>query len=315
MASVERDVADVSVVICAYTEARWDDLVAAVESVQQQVVPPEAIIVVVDHNPGLLRRARAGLPGAHVVENVERRGLSGARNSGIATAHTQVVAFLDDDAVADPNWLAWLRPAYDDPNVLGAGGSVEPVWSTGRPEWFPREFDWVVGCTYRGMPETVADVRNLIGCNMSLRRAVFERVGGFRPEVGRIGSVPLGCEETELCIRARRHWPSGRFVYDPRARVRHRVPSQRAGYGYFQARCLAEGRSKAMVSRLVGAGDGLTSEWSYTLRVLPRGVLESLKGAASGSDAAGLPRAGAIVAGLALTAAGYAQASLTPRRA
>ena len=77
---------DVSVVICAYTEARWQDLLAAVDSVQRQSAPPREIIIVIDHNPALLERTRTHLAGVVVVKNREQRGLSGARNSGIAAA-------------------------------------------------------------------------------------------------------------------------------------------------------------------------------------------------------------------------------------
>src|SRR5690349_6972748 len=83
---------DISVVICAYTEARWDDLVAAVESIQCQSLPAREILVVVDHNSNLLDRARTHLPGVRAVENHEPRGLSGARNSGIAAARGSAIA-------------------------------------------------------------------------------------------------------------------------------------------------------------------------------------------------------------------------------
>ena len=117
---------DVSVVICAYTEERWDDLVAAVESLQQQSIPPREIIVVVDHNPRLLDRVRAYLPGVVAIENSKPQGLSGARNSGLAIAQGALIAFLDDDATAEPDWLARLATAVRTPRVLGAGGTVEP---------------------------------------------------------------------------------------------------------------------------------------------------------------------------------------------
>lgn len=296
---------NVSVVICAYTEARWTDLVAAVDQVRRQSMPPREIIVVVDHNPRLQERAGAQFPDAVVVENKEQRGLSGARNSGVAVARGLVVAFLDDDALAAPDWLARLSAAYADPYVIGVGGTIEPMWLTGEPPWFPDEFNWVVGCTYRGMPRTTARVRNLIGCNMSFRREVFQAVGGFRNDIGRIGTRPLGCEETEFCIRAVQHWPEHALLYEPKARVRHRVPSNRASWTYFRSRCYAEGLSKAQISQLVGPKDALASERSYTLRTLPCGVMRCVADTVLRGDVHGIARSAAIIGGLMITIVGY----------
>ena len=305
---------DISVVICTYTEARWHDLVAAVHSVHGQSVQPQDVIVVVDHNPTLLERVHAEVPYVIAVENQEAKGLSGARNSGIAAATGAVIAFLDDDGVAAPDWLEQLLRAYANLEVIGVGGTVEPLWIGGRPLWFPAEFDWVVGCTYRGLPEVAAPVRNLIGCNMSFRRGVFEGVGGFRSGIGRVGTYPIGCEETELCIRVGRRWPSKALLYEPRARVQHRVTARRARWDYFRSRCYAEGLSKALVAQAVGAGDGLASERTYTLRTLPRAVVRGFADSLRG-DPSALPRAGAIVAGLALTTAGYLMGTVAEPRA
>lgn len=294
----------VSVVVCAYTEDRWDDLVEAVASLRCQTAPPLEIVVVVDHNPGLLERVKRYLPAAFAVRNGEERGLSGARNTGIATARGEIVAFLDDDAVADPDWVERLSRHYAAPHVIGVGGRAEADWVTGRPSTFPEEFDWVVGCTYRGMPEATTAIRNPIGANMSFRADVLWRTGGFRSGVGRVGTRPVGCEETELSIRAARAHPEGMILYEPEAKVRHRVPPGRATWRYFRSRCYAEGLSKAIVSEWVGADAGLSSERTYTFRTLPLGVLRGIAGGFRG-EVAGLGRAAAIVAGLAITTAGY----------
>jgi glycosyltransferase involved in cell wall biosynthesis len=302
---------DVSVVICVYTEERWDDIVAAVESVRRQTIPALETVIVVDHNPTLLDRVRRGLPDVVAIENTQPRGLSGARNCGIAVARGDLIAFLDDDAVAAPDWLAWLTQALADPSVLGAGGHVEPAWVEARPAWFPQEFQWTVGCSYRGLPRSTTRVRNPFGGCTCTRRAVFEGVGGFRSEIGRVGKRPLGCEETELSIRAHQRWPFGTFLYEPRAKIRHRVPPERTRFSYFRARCYAEGLSKARVARLVGSRDGLASERSYTLFTLPTGVLAGLRDTVVRGDRSGLARAGAIVAGFAFTTAGYVMETLS----
>lgn len=297
----------ISVVVCAYSLDRWRDLTASIDSIVSGRQRPEEIIVVVDHNDVLLELVRGEL--AHVValENDGPRGLSGARNAGVARARGDIVAFIDDDAVADNEWLERLRDCFGDQNVAGAGGAVEPKWKGRRPRWFPEEYDWVVGCTYRGLPERRAQVRNLIGANMAIRREVFSLVGGFEPALGRGQANTMGCEETDFFIRARQNVEGAVWLLEPDARVRHNVPPERQSVRYFLRRCYGEGQSKAFLVRRVGSTDGLAAERSYVMRVLPHGMIRGVTGAMR-RDAWGLGRSAAIVAGLAATTAGYATA-------
>jgi hypothetical protein len=170
----------------------------------------------------------------------------------------------------------------------------------------------VIGCSYRGLPETVAEIRNPIGANMAFRRTAFERAGGFRDGIGRVGARPVGCEETELAIRVRQGSPGARILQVPEARVRHLVPPERTSWRYFRARCWSEGLSKALVATEVGRQDALASERGYTLRTLPWGVVQGLADALRGR-LAGAGRAAAIVAGLAVTTAGYLRGRLAVR--
>jgi glycosyltransferase involved in cell wall biosynthesis len=291
----------VSVIVSAYTEERWDDLGRAVRSLWEQSGGAPQVVVVVDHNASLLRRASAALDGALVVPNCEPPGLSGARNSGIAAARGRVLAFLDDDARAEPDWLERLLEPYDDGRVIGVGGRIEPDWDGGRPAYLPEEFDWVVGCTYRGMPTERTSVRNVLGANMSFRREAFEAVGGFLEEMGRLGAR---CDDTEMCIRIRTRLPGRAIVYEPRAMVRHHVPRVRARPRYFFTRCFVEGESKARVARVAGPAAALETERRYMARVLPAGVARGLAGAARG-HLSGLAKAAMIVSGAGVAAAGY----------
>jgi len=295
----------ISVIICAYSEQRWPDLQAALDSIKHQTLSPLEIIVVVDHNANLLQSVRALDPNLIAIENQGPRGLSSARNTGVARARGTLFAFIDDDACADPDWLGWLNDACADPRVLGVGGHVEPAWWSSRPRWFPEEFDWVVGCSYPGLPYGRAPIRNLIGTNMLLKREIFELLGGFAMNLGRVGTLPLGCEETEICIRAHQQWPDRFFLYDSRARVTHRVTEIRGRLSYFVSRCYAEGYSKASVARLVGTVDGLMTEREYTRRVLPIGVLQGIADMFRHGDVAGLGRSMTIILGLGITTLGY----------
>ncbi len=294
----------ISVVICACADERFEELADAIRSIEAQTVPALETVVVVDHNPALANRARERWRDVVVVENVDRRGVSASRNAGVARSRGAIVAFLDDDAIAAPDWLARMLGVYARDTVMAVGGDVAPLWQTGRPAWFPDEFGWVVGCSYTGLPDHPAPVRNVIGANMSFRRDVFAEIGGFDTAVGRVGRSPAGCDETEFCIRARRRWRGRTIVYDPCVRVSHRVPARRSSLAYFVSRCYGEGRSKALVSELVGSRDALSTEVGYATRILPAGVVHGLRDAVGG-DRSGLGRAATITAGLAATSAGF----------
>ncbi|MFD5401246.1 glycosyltransferase [Streptomyces griseorubiginosus] len=309
---------DISVVICVYTEDRWEDILAAVASVRAQSYPARETLLVVDHNPALLDRLAKEykeVDEVRVCANAGPRGLSAGRNTGIAGSRGEVIAFLDDDAVAERDWLRHFAGAYADPQVMAVGGRTVPIWASGRrPAWFPEEFDWVVGCTYKGLPPGLVRVRNVLGGNASFRRSAFDAAGGFATGIGRDGDKrPLGCEETELCIRLSRARPDAVLLIDDRAVIHHRVPETREHFGYFRTRAYAEGLSKALVSRSVGAGKGLESERRYATRVLPSGVVRGLRDAALARPG-GAGRAGAIVAGVLTAAGGYVVGTVRARR-
>jgi GT2 family glycosyltransferase len=307
-----------AVVICAYTLDRWADLCESVASAATQDPAPGELLLVIDHNDLLLQRARDELaarhPGLVVVPNTRRQGLSGARNTALELVRSDLVVFLDDDAAADPGWLALLTAPFVDEAVLAVGGSAVPRWpaGAGRPVTLPAadaagwgELDWVVGCTYAGQPTRTLPVRNVMGCNMSFRRDVFDLVGGFSEDLGRVGKVPLGCEETELCIRASNARPGSRIVFEPAARVRHHVSPDRLTWRYLLRRCYAEGLSKAAVSAMVGQDQALSTERRYATRVLPLGVLRELGRALRSRRPGAAGSAFAVVAALGSTVLGY----------
>ena len=296
---------DISVVICACSERRWEDLVEAVDSLRTQTRRSAQTIVVIDHNELLLRHARRELPGIQVVPSSGAPGLSGARNTGIDRARGELVAFLDDDARADRRWLEALTAGFDGPAVIGVGGWVAPDWEGAAPRWLAPELYWIVGCSYRGLPSDVAPIRNAIGANMAFRRDKLLALGGFREDIGQTRGSELRDDETELAIRAHARWPAALIMHRPDALVEHSVPVHRATWRYLVRRCWSEGRGKAVLARDDGAEAALASERTYVRRVLPRAVGRYLRDAVGG-DPYGLARATSILAALLITAAGYA---------
>jgi GT2 family glycosyltransferase len=298
------EVADVTVAICAWTMLRWDWLREAIDSVASQKPPPREMLLVVDHNPELVARAHKELNGIRILESAEQRGISGARNTCLRAAGSPITLFLDDDAVARPGWLAGLIAPYQDAEVVATGGSILPLWPGPAPRWMPPEFYWVVGCTYRGLPESTSPIRNPIGASMSMRTRPAVEAGGFDAAVGRLGFLPKGCEETELAIRLTQLFPESTILYVPDAVVDHHVSSQRVTIRYFFHRCWQEGISKAMTVRLVGTRSGLELERRYSAVTLPLALLRELGRAVRG-DLRAAARAAMTVGGLAAAVGGY----------
>lgn len=302
----------VTVVICAYTTDRHAVLQDSAMAVHRQLRAGDELVVVIDHNDELLSMAAAALDdgtgAVRLIENTNPRGLSGARNAGVAAAGGEVIVFLDDDAVPRSDWLTHLIEPFADPGVIGTGGVAAPAWEQPPPAWLPEEFLWVVGCSYRGLPERPAEIRNPIGANMAFRRSAIREAGGFADGIGRVGRVPLGCEETEFSIRAARV-TGGRIIQQPKAAVDHLVTVDRLKLRYFLHRCWAEGISKAAVARLAGGEAALESERRYTTRTLPAAIGMGIRDGLSG-DTAGFKRVAAILTGLAVATFGYLRGSI-----
>ena len=182
----------VSVVLCTHTLERYDDCREAAESVLGQSHEDVELVLVSDGNEALYERFLADFGDDDRVvchETDSNVGLAAARNSGVSVATGDVFAFLDDDAVADRDWLAELVSVYEDRDVPAAGGRMVPYWVAGKPTFLPEEFYWLVGVTHRGFgpdgdPDEAGEVRNTFGSNISFRREVFESLGGFEKEIG-----------------------------------------------------------------------------------------------------------------------------------
>jgi GT2 family glycosyltransferase len=296
--------AQATVVVCAFTSRRLEQTVDCVRSVLSQHPPPGQMLVVIDHNESLQAELRERLPDeVEIVANEGAQGLSSSRNTAIARSRGEYIVFVDDDAIAHEQWLSRLLAPFDDPAVVGAGGHALPRWEIAQPGWLPPEFLWVVGCSYSGLPETGA-VRNPLGCNMAFRAEVFRQVGMFNPAIGRLGSLPLGCEETEFCVRAVRELPNARIVLVAGAEIDHHVPADRARPSYLVRRCYFEGISKALV-RGLGDTRSLDTERRYLRHALPARLMTSMRHAATGGFEDALGQFGAVVGGVAAAAVGY----------
>jgi GT2 family glycosyltransferase len=302
----------ISVVICTHDEQRYDEVVAAVRSVERQTHPALETMVVVDHNRPLFERLGATFAGGvTVLENGGPQGAPSAKNTGALIAGGDIVAFLDDDAVAADDWLEEIAAAHrNHPSILGVGGWTEPAWERSQPPWFPIEFGWVVGASYRGLPPAGGDLRNTTGGNMSVDRRAYVEAGGFDVNLGKVG-VRSEPEDTELCIRIGNMHPGRQWIFWPGARIHHKVPQERESFRYFLTRCRYEGLGKAALTAIAGSRRGLSSERSYALRILSSGVAIRLGRGLRSRDPSFFAQAVVLVVGLAVTTAGFAEGLFT----
>ena len=258
----------VSVVVCTYTEEMYDHLEDCVESLRSQTYDDVEVVIVVDGDTSLCEQVTTSYgdaPDVRVHCNEENLGLSASRNQALEHVTGDVVAFVDDDAVADERWVEELVAAYEEHDAVAAGGKMTPIWVAGEPKFLPEEFYWLVGVTHRGFADPGEEVRNTFGSNISFRREVFEKLGGFDTEVGRRGEANLQAEEPLFCARMREAFGRG-VVYNPDARVGHKVFDYRTDPRWLFERAFWQGYSKRAMETLVSGDSG--GEESVFLRRL-----------------------------------------------
>jgi glycosyltransferase involved in cell wall biosynthesis len=171
-------------------------------------------------------------------------GLSSARNCGLKQAAAPVVAFLDDDAIADAGWLTAIVDGFGiEPRPVAVGGPVAPWWEVPKPGWFP---DSLIGChnrNYGPVPRWYRyPAEAPIGCNMALQKHLALEAGGFNSQFHNYN------DETELISRLVQG--GGRLFYQPRATVRHFFAKERLNLLWQIRRHYEEGKSIAGMAAL-----------------------------------------------------------------
>ena len=246
----------VSVIVC--TRDRADVLGRALESLIQQQLPSEVqyeVIVVdnasTDTTAAVVARLQQREHRPRVEYVIESKlGLSYARNAGIKAASGEILAFLDDDAVAEPTWLKELLDIYRQfPDAWGVGGKSIAKADEPLPAWFKGKM-----LRFLGGHDGGAQIRKLTGrtslqgANMSFRRAAFELVGNFSVGLGRTGNKQFSHEDVEFCFRLRR--AGKELYYTPKALVRHHFPQQRLSVREVSLTRFRGAQSEAMVDQI-----------------------------------------------------------------
>ena len=203
----------------------------------------------IDDTAGVVTAIAANAPIAvhRVLE--PRLGSSFARNRAFAESRGDVVMFIDDDAIAEPDWAAQMLEALDGRSLDAACGMVLPRWSVQPPTWLGPSL-WVKLAVHdRRIVEAapLAEVENLanyFSANMAIRRSAIDRFGGFREDLGVVGGNPISGEDTELYARIIAK--GGRLGFVPRAIVHHLIPPERMTRAYLRRKSFAYGIGSAI---------------------------------------------------------------------
>ncbi|MGH9370181.1 MAG: glycosyltransferase [Vicinamibacterales bacterium] len=197
-----------------------------------------------------------------------RQGKSHALNTGLSAARAAIIVLTDDDVNVAPGWLEEaVRPLLARMDIDYTGGPVMPIWGAPRPAWLNEKgnLGGTIAVKDHGAEVFVFEdrLKSPLGVNMAVRRQLIERIGGFRPDLGRNGKSLLGQEQAEFFYRTRA--AGARGLYIPAMVVGHVVPASRLTHGYFRRWWYWKGVSHARVHRLHGR-----TELGLDLQRLPR---------------------------------------------
>ncbi len=272
----------VSVIIPSYSMENYGNLVDAIDSLLKQSYAEIEIVVVIHTNKELydkIAKAYIEQSKVKVVFSEQSLGAYAARNVGIKAAKGDILAFIDDDAVADEKWVETLVNTYKEPNAIAVGGKILPIWLPSKPAYFPEELYWLVGVTHKGFAEdNITEVRNAFGPNMSFKREVFEQVGLFNENLGfsRQGTRYIQAGEAEFSLRMTSKFGTG-TIYNPDAIVHHKIPVSKARLKLLIKRSFYQGYSKVLLQKLGPAADSITAEKSYLKNLLLKYIPQRMK--------------------------------------
>ena len=263
----------ISVIVCTYKRPAL--LKRCLRSLAVQTLDRRLFeVIVVNNDPGTDPAQITALypedhRGFRVIDE-HTVGISRARNRGWQEAGGEFVAYIDDDAMADPDWAGRILDDFVRvfPRPFAVGGKVLPEYAARPPFWFSDELEtFSLGET----PHFRSSVRaryGFIGSNMAFTREVLEQSGGFSCNYGMLGNVIRLGEETELFARIHRTCP-GRFWYDPKVRVRHGVSDRSMHLGSRCTRSFRSGRALAAIDAAEESKNPLSRKILHLIRVGP----------------------------------------------
>jgi len=239
----------ISVIVATHSPERLNDLQGLLDSLRAQTYPFVETIVVVEHAKELCDEIASyaltkGITSLQVLYNDGSPGLSSNRNLGVQRASGDIIAFIDDDAIAFPDWASEIAQTFsENEGVIGVTGPALPKWEESDLAWLPEECYWLVSCTAYAKWNELRETRGAWGMNMAFRREAFSLAGSFSTATGYTAAgkrYQLVPEDLEFSLRIRR-LSGQRIVYNPRVGVWHRVHPSRLAWRFVAVRSFGVG--------------------------------------------------------------------------
>lgn len=245
----------IAAVICTYN--RYDVLIKAINSLISQTLPDsEYEILIIDNTPGskngegavVSKKYETVCNLKYIFEKIS--GLSNARNVAINATDAKYIAYLDDDAIADSNWLKQIINGFESFETVGVvGGQIRPIWDGDlRPIWLSNSLlGYVTIVDWGGSLRIASDEEWLAGANISFRRKLLLDCGAFSTNLGRTSNadVLLSNEEVEIIDLIKRAGYVS--VYNPKAVVDHLVERKRLEQSWFRRRVAWQATSDYLI--------------------------------------------------------------------
>ena len=165
-----------------------------------------------------------------------RQGKSFALNKGISIAQGDIIAFTDDDVELDTEWLVEIIRVFESYDCAAVGGRTVPVWNSPKPYWYEEAgpYRLLSAIVKLDLGESLCELKiPPPGANMAFRRAIFEKYGLFREDLGPNSRDLIRGEDAEFCWRVIHG--GEKFIYAPRVIVYHPVDENRTKKGIFSS--------------------------------------------------------------------------------
>ncbi len=269
----------ISVIVSTYSPERLGDVKRLITSLEVQNDKGFELVVIVDENQRLCSDIKQTLSNTtiakwRVVLNCMNNGLAHSRNIGIKKTTGEVVAFIDDDAIADPGWISSIRRVFTNPQVGAATGDIIPRWEKPNMAWFPKELHWIISCSYSITPTRRCHIDRGFGADMAFSREALIRVGSFDERFGINKNRWLGGEDTDLFLRVK---DAGyHVIFEPDMRVRHTIYASRITLPKIVNRSVAQGMGSYYIRRYSDVEIPVYSSQEYLFKLasdfIPRSI-------------------------------------------